>query len=81
MTRLLLSWEVVYTICIVYTVQCIVGGSVNDPSSAASPRQNAVKPLTDDCNDGNSEDDPDEGSGNEKDNYLKDLFVHLGVGF
>ena len=54
---------------------------MNDPSSAASPRQNAVKPLTDDCNDGNSEDDPDEGSGNEKDNYQKDLFVHLGVGF
>ena len=64
-----------------YSVQCILGGSVNDPSSAASPRQNAVKPLTDDCNDGNSKDDPDEGSSNEKDNYQKDLFVHLGVGF
>ena len=56
---------------------------MNDPSSAASPRQNAVKPLTDDCNGKASLKmvPMKEGSGNEKDNYLKDLFVHLGVGF
>ena len=43
-----------------------LGGSVNDQSSAASPRQTAVKPLTDDCDDDKSSDDADEGKENKK---------------
>ena len=40
---------------------------MNDQSSAASPRQTAVQPLTDDCDDDKSSDDADEGKENKKD--------------
>ena len=40
---------------------------MNDQSSAASPRQTGVKPLTDDCHDDNSYDNAGDGNDNEKD--------------